>query len=476
MYHLGAEYLQRLHRAIDSLVPVLMLFVIFLLINRGDMPDGFSDFLAMRLTVLNILKVGCLALAWPRIFAFCRLYEYRAYIRWSREITRLVQACSLGSMIVLLFALFDHAKNFYAHHVLYFWLGTIFLTATTRLLVRWLAGRDALYARDPHKVLIVGSGQMAVNIYRTLFEESPTGYEFVGFVDSFPQAQIRELPFDYLIGSLDDLESILASRVVDEVLIALPIKSQYDQIEAAIQTCDQVGVESKYVFDKFASIFSQQRFERGNMPAVAMKLIADDYRRLIKRILDVVVALGALAILSPVLLVIVVAIKLTSKGPIVFTQDRFGQNKRLFKMFKFRTMVTDAEALLAELEQENEASGPIFKMKNDPRITPLGRFLRKTSLDELPQLFNILRGEMSLVGPRPLPLRDVSNFEAATLMRRFCVPPGLTCLWQVSGRSTLGGEDLVALDLQYIDKWSLRLDLQILARTVPVVLKGSGAI
>ena len=244
---------------------------------------------------------------------------------------------------------------------------------------------------------------------------------------------------------------------------------------ATIQTCGKVGVEAKFIFDKFSSIYSSPRFERGQTPMLTMKLVADDYRRLIKRTIDVTAALCGLIIVSPLLLTIAIAIRLTSKGPIVFSQDRFGQNKRRFKMYKFRTMVTNAEQLQTKLEEQNEASGPIFKIKNDPRITPLGHFLRKTSLDELPQLFNILRGEMSLVGPRPLPLRDVSNFEAPAQMRRFCVPPGLTCLWQISGRSTLGGEDLVTLDLEYIDKWSLSLDLQILARTVPVVLKGSGA-
>ncbi len=169
------------------------------------------------------------------------------------------------------------------------------------------------------------------------------------------------------------------------------------------------------------------------------------------------------------------AIKMTSAGPILFTQERFGFNRRRLRMYKFRTMVIDAEARQAELEPLNQAKGPVFKIRNDPRVTRVGRFLRKTSIDELPQLLNVLKGEMSLVGPRPLPVRDVSRFTEASLMRRFSAKPGLTCLWQVSGRSDTSFDRWIEQDLEYIDQWSLALDLQILAKTVPVVMKGSGA-
>ena len=170
----------------------------------------------------------------------------------------------------------------------------------------------------------------------------------------------------------------------------------------------------------------------------------------------------ALAALSPVFLVIAAAIKLSSPGPILFIQERFGLNKRRFRMYKFRTMVVDAEARQTALEGLNEAQGPVFKIKHDPRITPLGRFLRKTSLDELPQLLNVLKGEMSLVGPRPLPNRDVTRFNESWLMRRFSVKPGLTCLWQINGRSNTDFDTWIALDLKYIDEWSFLLDFKIL--------------
>ena len=177
----------------------------------------------------------------------------------------------------------------------------------------------------------------------------------------------------------------------------------------------------------------------------------------------------------PLLLLIALAVRLSGTGPVLFVQQRYGRNRRAFPMYKFRTMVCNAEALQDDLEHLNEACGPVFKIRRDPRVTRIGRWLRRTSLDELPQLWNVLRGDMSLVGPRPLPLRDVDRFSAAATMRRFSVRPGLTCLWQVNGRSDLPFEDWMTLDLQYIDRWSLLLDLRILARTVPAVLRGVGA-
>jgi lipopolysaccharide/colanic/teichoic acid biosynthesis glycosyltransferase len=176
-----------------------------------------------------------------------------------------------------------------------------------------------------------------------------------------------------------------------------------------------------------------------------------------------------------VLLVCAWLVRRSGPGPVLFVQQRYGYNRRQFPMYKFRTMVADAEQRQASLESQNEAAGPVFKIRGDPRITPVGRVLRKTSLDELPQLFNVLKGDMSLVGPRPLPVRDVSRFNEARLMRRFSVRPGITCLWQVNGRSDTNFDRWVQLDLDYIDNWSLTLDAQILVKTVPAVLAGNGA-
>jgi exopolysaccharide biosynthesis polyprenyl glycosylphosphotransferase len=201
----------------------------------------------------------------------------------------------------------------------------------------------------------------------------------------------------------------------------------------------------------------------------------DDFGLVIKRLMDILGSLVLLVVLSPFFFLIAVSIKLTSPGPAIFRQERYGWGKRRFRMLKFRTMVENAEDLQVELEILNEASGPVFKIRDDPRITRLGHFLRRTSLDELPQLWHVLTGEMSLVGPRPLPLRDVGKFDEPWLMRRFSMRPGLTCLWQISGRSNVDFDKWIGLDLEYIDRWSLWLDLAILVRTLPAVIGGRGA-
>jgi exopolysaccharide biosynthesis polyprenyl glycosylphosphotransferase len=194
-----------------------------------------------------------------------------------------------------------------------------------------------------------------------------------------------------------------------------------------------------------------------------------------KRMLDIIVSLLLLLMLAPVLMLVALLIKLDFSGPAFFVQDRVGLNKRRFRMYKFRTMVGDAEKKQSELESLNEADGPVFKIKNDPRITRLGKYLRKASIDELPQLLNVLKGDMSLVGPRPLPVRDYQGFDQDWVRRRFSVPPGITCLWQVTGRSSLSFQEWMELDLDYIDHWSLWLDVKLIAKTIPAVLKGVGA-
>jgi len=245
-----------------------------------------------------------------------------------------------------------------------------------------------------------------------------------------------------------------------------------------IEICERGGVPARYLADVF------QHRRNGNhhslpvetLTAVAAQESSDDSRLIVKRCADVVLGVLAIACLSPLLVISAVAIKVTTSGPILFTQERYGLNKRRFRMHKFRTMVADAETQQHLLEEYNEASGPVFKIREDPRLTRVGKVLRHLSIDELPQLFNVLRGEMSLVGPRPLPLRDVSRFSDPALMRRFSVYPGITGLWQVSGRCEVGFDEWIRLVLKYIDVWSLALDFRILIRTVPAVLHGRGAV
>jgi exopolysaccharide biosynthesis polyprenyl glycosylphosphotransferase len=261
-------------------------------------------------------------------------------------------------------------------------------------------------------------------------------------------------------------------QAVDQVLIALPARSRYVEIQRTIDICERGGVPAKYLADTFQH---RQWLDHDPFTAVPAGVSPDDPRLALKRCIDLLLAGVGLVLALPVLAAAALAIKLTSPGPVIFAHERYGLNKRRFKMFKLRTMVADAEEHQSSLENQNEVAGPVFKIRRDPRLTRVGAFLRRTSIDELPQLINVLRGEMSVVGPRPLPVRDVSRFSEPTLMRRFSVYPGITGLWQISGRCELAFDRWIQLDLQYIDHWSLVLDLRILLLSVPAVLRGTGA-
>lgn len=254
--------------------------------------------------------------------------------------------------------------------------------------------------------------------------------------------------------------------------------ANFEQVEAAIRACETEGVEAWLVADFFKTQISRTSFDDFHGQPVMVFRTAPEasWSGLAKQVMDFIGAFLMLAIFAAPLLLIAILIKLTSPGPVFFRQQRAGLNGQPFTMFKFRTMVTNAEQLQQELAALNEMSGPVFKVTNDPRVTRIGKFLRKYSLDEFPQLLNVLRGEMSLVGPRPLPVHEVARFDDVAHRRRLSVRPGLTCLWQVRGRNEIADfKDWVRLDLEYIDNWSLWLDIQILLRTIPAVFAGTGA-
>jgi exopolysaccharide biosynthesis polyprenyl glycosylphosphotransferase len=252
----------------------------------------------------------------------------------------------------------------------------------------------------------------------------------------------------------------------------------FGQVEKAVQACELEGVEAWLVADFFKTHISQTSLDDfyGRPVLVFHSGPSSSWRGLVKQVMDFVGAAVLLTIFSLPMLVAAILIKLTSPGPVFFNHLRSGLNGRPFRMYKFRSMVTNAEQLKQELHARNEMSGPVFKITEDPRVTPVGKWLRKFSIDEFPQLINVLRGEMSLVGPRPLPIDEVKRFDDLAHRRRLSVKPGLTCLWQISGRNDVTDfKDWVRLDLEYIDNWSLWLDFKILWRTIPVVLLAKGA-
>jgi exopolysaccharide biosynthesis polyprenyl glycosylphosphotransferase len=465
------EYV-RLVRAGDMAVGLIALLGGFLAANLGRMPAGLQEFLEMRLTVRNLLLIGTFALAWHFLGQRAGLYDPRRIRGLSLEIWRVALVCAAGMAAAMIFPLISRTGAFSPSAVLYF--GAVAGTGLVllRLVLRTIT---ATGAPDVREILIVGSGPRARRAYLELHRDQEGSHRFLGFVDTHDHSASEEIRRLWA-GSLPDLETILMGRAVDEVLIALPIRSMYSEIQGTIEICSRMGVRCRYLADVFDHGRARPRLEHGDrFSTVDIPVAPDDGRLVVKRAVDVTGTLLGALLLWPLFLCAAVAIKLTSPGPILFSQERHGLHKRRFRMYKFRTMVMDAESRQAELEATNEASGAVFKIRKDPRITPLGRILRRTSIDELPQLWNVLRGDMSLVGPRPLPLRDVGRFTEAALLRRFSVRPGLTGLWQISGRSDVTFERWMELDLQYIDQWSLGLDLRIIAGTIPAVIKATGA-
>jgi exopolysaccharide biosynthesis polyprenyl glycosylphosphotransferase len=428
--------------------------------------------LSMRMSIAHFCMLAIGWILWRAIFFYCGLYAWQNLQYLPGAAGRLFLATGLCALSEAELIAVQWHHGHFLRLMVYAWIASAVGILLSRLLIGAFHVHVRPSLRRERNAVIVGSVN-AMRITDELKEHTEWDYNILGVVDSFPNVQGAPLQ---ILGRIADLEEILMRRVVDEVIIALPAKSHYFAIERVIAICERVGVQVQYPEDLFDVSWSSHCHRADNdQPKVILKMVREDYRHRIKRAIDITGALAGLIILAPLFLVVAVLIKATSEGPVLFRQERYGLGKRTFRIYKFRTMVENAEAAQAALEHLNENSGPVFKIFSDPRITRVGAFMRKTSIDELPQLINVLRGEMSLVGPRPLNLRDVSRFSEAWLMRRFSVKPGLTCLWQIGGRSNVSFDRWIALDLEYIDHWSLHLDLKILALTLPAVIKGTGA-
>jgi exopolysaccharide biosynthesis polyprenyl glycosylphosphotransferase len=359
-----------------------------------------------------------------------------------------------------------------------FWILSSAAVTLGRTVLRHFLAAIRLRGHNLRHILILGTNARAMEFAKNIEARSELGYRIIGFVDESWAGIDR---FENIGGTVAcdfaRLPEFLRHNVVDEIVNYLPLRSFYEHASQVAGLCELHGMVLRFDSDIFGlkSARSQAGEFNGRHYITSSPGMREDWQLVIKRAFDIVGSLLLLVLLSAILFVVAVLIKATSNGPVFFLQERIGYNKRRFRIYKFRTMIQGAEHMVAELESLNEASGPVFKIKNDPRITLLGKFLRRTSIDELPQLINVLKGDMSLVGPRPLPMRDYQGFSEDWQRRRFSVRPGITCLWQINGRCSIPFDQWMRMDIQYLDEWSLWLDLKILARTIPAVLKGSGA-
>jgi exopolysaccharide biosynthesis polyprenyl glycosylphosphotransferase len=441
--------------------------------------SSFTSFISMRVKVVNILLFLALIYSWHLIFSLSGLYRSRRLADRKQEAADVLKATGAATVVLACAATVFRVRMITPIYVIEFWAISSLMVVLCRLLMREFLAFVRTQGRNLRQVLIVGTNVRAREFARTIEGRPGLGYHLIGFADEDWSGN-REFGENgkTIVTGLDRFSEYLREHVVDEVVIALPMKSFYSQAARIAAACQEQGV----IVRAFPNIFD---FQQGlpDSSEVDVAHVAtyspgtlDGWPLIFKRLLDIIASSILLIFLAPILLIVTILVKLDSAGPAFFVQERVGLNKRKFQMYKFRTMVANAEQDRANLEKLNEADGPVFKIKRDPRVTRLGAFLRKASIDELPQLLNVFLGDMSLVGPRPLPIRDYQGFDQDWLRRRFSVRPGITCLWQVKGRSSVSFEKWMELDLHYIDNWSFWLDVKLIAQTIPAVFKGVGAV
>jgi exopolysaccharide biosynthesis polyprenyl glycosylphosphotransferase len=461
-------------RSVTTLIDVGLTVLVFLVsysLHDEYLADNQASFLSHIALLPLIVAIWGFFLS---VFGAYRTPRLTSRFDFAWSVTRAV-----GVGLVLLITLLFLLKIQYVSRAIIITFAFLDLIAliAVRLWIVWYFRRALQMGKSFLEVLIIGTGNRAIRLAKSLRENSEWGLHIVGHLDPDPNRVGSMVNGSSVLGTIEDISAVLKGHVIDEVILAIP-RAMIPDVDKIAYACEEEGVRLRMMADVFdVHVARMSLVELGTIPLLTLEPIAhEEWKVFVKRTMDFLLTLMAMPILLPVLGVIAIAVKLDSKGPVFFIQQRVGQNKRQFSMYKFRTMVEGAEQMLKNIEHLNEAEGPIFKIANDPRVTKVGRILRKTSLDELPQLLNVLNGDMSLVGPRPMSLRDVDLFDQGIQRKRFSVKPGITCLWQVSGRSSLPFTRWLELDIYYIENWSLGLDIKILLKTIPVVLKGTGAV
>jgi len=455
----------------------LAVVVLALLLALSLMPaaEPWVEFLEMRIKVRNLFFIGAYLGYWHTVLRGFGLYRSHRLTPASHEWR------DLGAAVII-----SIAPLFVFRHVLRFEFATAaflttYATATfvalglERRLLRLLAHYMRMHGRNLRNVIVVGAGNDAFDMVSRLARRPDLGYQVVELVEiDRHTAGLSNGAGDAAV--LGRISGIIGRHPIDEVFVVLRLDAAQPLIRSIVPLCEEQGITVRLLSSLVDLVLAKAQLdELDGRPVITIFTgPPDSVDLLIKRLIDVTVSFLGLVVLAPVFAALAIAIKLGSTGPVLFAQERVGLNRRRFRALKFRTMVEDAEQQQAALEPLNEANGPVFKIRNDPRVTRVGRWLRKLSLDELPQLWNVLRGDMSLVGPRPLPIRDVSRIDVTAHKRRFSVKPGITCLWQINGRVP-EFDYWIKADMEYIDNWSLGLDFRILMKTIPAVLSRRGA-
>lgn len=420
-------------------------------------------------SALGLMAILLLIYWWDGVYSTSR---GRTWLDKSNDLLRGTMTGTAAMMLIV----FIYRPFFYSRLIFgYAGVFVFVLLSIGRLLEGAVRERLRRRGIGVRRALIVGAGEIGRTVMRNLMAQPEIGYEVVGFVDDAPEKGHTDMGRLKALGDTANIPTMVVEHAIDEVIITLPWIS-HRKIMRVIAQCERQNVRVKLVPDMFQISISRVELEVINgIPMLGVREPSiRGWNRAVKRTVDVLVVSLGLVILSPLMALIALAIRLNSQGPVIFKQIRVGRDGEEFLVYKFRTMREDAEDTKGHLSDQNEAQGPIFKIRDDPRCTRVGRFLRRSSLDELPQLYNVLRGEMSLIGPRP-PIPDEVKQYKPWQQRRLETSPGITGLWQVSGRSDLTFDEMVLLDLFYIENWSLLLDIKIALRTIPTIMLGTGA-
>ncbi len=402
-------------------------------------------------------------------------YDLRRTRPFFDEFYGILNATTTAILLLVVFVFF-YRRLFYSRLIfIYGGILILIMLTTARLVRRMILARLRQSGQGIDRVLIIGAGEVGRAVMRNIIAQPELGYQVIGFLDDDPTKSSTDIGPIRALGPIENVLQVIQEQHIDQIMITLPWQYHRKTVRLVLEA-EEAGVRARVVPDLFQLSLGGIDVEAiSGIPLIGIKQTAlTGFNLILKRTFDLLFTVPFVVLTSPLWALIAAAIKLDSPGPVFFRQERAGKNGKPFQVYKFRSMYVGAEAEQAALLAQNEASGPIFKIRDDPRRTRVGRFIRRTSIDELPQFINVLRGDMSVVGPRPPLFSEVAEYQEWQ-RKRLEIQPGVTGLWQVSGRSDLSFDEMVMLDIYYGENWSLGSDIRIVLRTVPQVLFGDGA-
>ncbi len=471
-----SSYHRRIAQLADfgtAFISFVIAYIISILLNRVE-PSLFPPKEEVRTSYILIIIV--LSIVYEVLFDYHKAYSYQRFTSLLREYSIVIKVCFTGSLITIavlfLFGLKDIPRTLF----IVFFIISLFLFIAEKSLLFYAASLIRLKGRNRKRVLLIGTGTRAKNFISTVKDNFHWGLDIVGMLTGEEGNIGKKVEGIGIIDHYKNIQNILKTINPEEIIITISTK-RFDQIRDVLEICEREGVAVRLNSDFFGHITKNVTIDNlFGLSIISFNVVRQPEMELfIKRIIDITGSIAALIIFSPFMVAAAIGIWISDGKPILYHWNVIGINKKPFKSWKFRTMVKDADKLKERLMSENEMDGPVFKIKDDPRIIRFGRWLRKWSIDETPQLFSVLKGDMSLVGPRPAGPHELERYDSWH-RRKLSIKPGITCLWQINGRNQIRKfEDWVKLDLEYIDNWSLLLDIKILLKTIPAVILGKGA-